>query len=125
MVNKADGKIVCTTFEKGRCHDFRLFCESKTGVHRATQVVADSGYQGIESIHPESRIPKKKPRGKSLGKAEKQLNRSLAQERILNEHVIGKLKRFRIIADRYRNRRKRFRLRFNLIAGIYNFEINS
>jgi len=39
------------------------------------------------------------------------------------EHVIGWIKRFRIIADRYRNRRKRFGLRFKLIAGIYNYEL--
>ncbi|MDR2437472.1 MAG: IS5/IS1182 family transposase, partial [Endomicrobium sp.] len=28
-----------------------------------------------------------------------------------------------IISHRYRNRRKRFGLRFNLIAAIYNFEL--
>jgi hypothetical protein len=28
-----------------------------------------------------------------------------------------------IVSERYRNRRKRFGLRFNLIAGIYNFEL--
>ena len=32
---------------------------------------------------------------------------------------------FKIIADRCRNRRKRFGLRFNLIAGLYNWEIKS
>jgi len=30
---------------------------------------------------------------------------------------------FRIITDRYRNRRRRFALRFSLIAGIYNYEL--
>ena len=30
---------------------------------------------------------------------------------------------FKITADRYRNRRKRFGLRFNLIAGVYNFDL--
>lgn len=35
------------------------------------------------------------------------------------------LKRFKIIADKYENRRKRFGLRFNLIAGIYNWEIKN
>ncbi|MBS4170054.1 hypothetical protein NEOC95_000773 [Neochlamydia sp. AcF95] len=39
--------------------------------------------------------------------------------------MIGLLKRFKIIADRYRNRRKRFALRFNLIAAIYNWELNT
>lgn len=50
-------------------------------------------------------------------------NRELSSKRVLNEHVIGKVKRFKIIADKYRNRRKRFGLRFNLIAGIYNYEL--
>ncbi|MDR0581312.1 MAG: IS5/IS1182 family transposase, partial [Holosporaceae bacterium] len=31
---------------------------------------------------------------------------------------------FKIIADKYRNRRKRFGLRFNLIAAICNWENN-
>ena len=51
-------------------------------------------------------------------------NRELASKRVVVENVIGLLKRFKIIADRYRNRRKRFGLRFNLIAGIYNFELS-
>ncbi|KJW05985.1 putative transposase [Orientia tsutsugamushi str. UT144] len=47
----------------------------------------------------------------------------LAQERVVNENVIGILKRFKIIADKYRNRRKRFGIRFNFISDIYNFEL--
>jgi hypothetical protein len=41
----------------------------------------------------------------------------------LCENVIATLKRFKIIADRYRNRRRRFGLRFFLIAAIYNKEL--
>ena len=33
------------------------------------------------------------------------------------------LKRFKIIADKYRNRRKRFALRVNLTAGVHNYEL--
>ena len=47
----------------------------------------------------------------------------LSSKRITNEHVIGKLKRFNILSYRYRNRRKRFGLRVNLISAIYNFEL--
>jgi len=39
------------------------------------------------------------------------------------EHIIRELKIFKIIAAPYRNRRKRFGLRINLIAAIYNFEL--
>jgi hypothetical protein len=42
---------------------------------------------------------------------------------VLAEHVNRKLKIFRILAERYRNRRKPFGLRFNLIAAIVNFEL--
>ena len=46
-----------------------------------------------------------------------------AQLRVVAEHVNRRLKIFRILAERYRNRRKRFGLRFNLIAAILNFEL--
>ncbi|HEY1645752.1 MAG TPA: transposase family protein, partial [Candidatus Saccharimonadales bacterium] len=65
---------------------------------------------------------KNKPRV-PLTKTQRKHNHQLASDRILNEHVIGALKRFRIIADKYRNRRKRFGLRWNLISGIYNLEL--
>lgn len=68
-------------------------------------------------------MPKKRSKNNPLTKEDKARNKQLAQERVLNEHVIGMLKRFKIIADKYRNRRKRFGLRFNLIAGIYNYEL--
>jgi hypothetical protein len=59
----------------------------------------------------------------ALTKEEKKRNQEIASQRVANENVIGMLKRIKIIADRYRNRRKRFGLRFNLIAGIYNLEL--
>ena len=74
-------------------------------------------------MHKNSDLPKKKTKKKPLTNQDKKKNRELSSERVLNENVIGMVKRFKIIADRYRNRRKRFGLRFNLIAGIYNFEL--
>jgi hypothetical protein len=68
-------------------------------------------------------LPKKNTKKHPLTKEEKRQNQKISSERVLNENVIGMLKRFKIIADKYRNRRKRFGLRFNLIAGIYNYEL--
>ncbi len=84
---------------------------------------ADTGYIGISKLHKNSVLPKKKSKKNPLSEKDKQNNRKLSSERILAEHVIGKVKIFKILSDRYRNRRKRFGLRFNLIAGIYNFEL--
>jgi len=83
----------------------------------------DSGYQGIEALHENALTPKKKPKKGKLTKSQKRYNRMLSSERVLVENVLSWLKRFHILTDRYRNRRKRFGLRFNLIAGIYNYEL--
>ena len=70
-----------------------------------------------------TQMPKKKSKKNPLTKEDKISNQNLSRERVVNEYVIGVLKQFKIISDRYRNRRKRFSLRFNLIAGIYNLEL--
>lgn len=123
MVDKKKKKIICTSFTNGKRHDFRLFKESGIRIHPDTKSLTDTGYQGIQKLHKKAELPKKKSKKEPLTKEDKKNNRALSSERALNENVIGMVKRSKIIADRYRNRRKRFGLRFNLIAGIYNFEI--
>lgn len=108
---------------KGRKHDFRLFKESKTHLHPAIALKADSGYQGIAKLHRESEVPHKRSKKRPLTPEQKAYNRSVSAERVQVEHAIRKLKIFRILSERYRNRRKRFGLRVNLIAGIINYEL--
>ena len=87
-------------------------------------MLADSGYQGLSRLHAKSQTPQKKPRKAELTDEQKAGNRELASRRVVVEHVIRSLKIFRILAERYRNRRMRFSLRFNLIAGLYNYELS-
>ena len=54
----------------------------------------------------------KKPPKKSLSSSQKEYNRELAKQRIYVEHVIRCLKVFRILAQPYRNRRRRERIAF-------------
>lgn len=115
--------MICTSFTNGKRHDFRLFKESKTHILPEVKVMTDTGYQGLQKIHTKSELPKKKSKKNPLTKKDKQNNKKLASNRVVNENVIALLKRFKIIADKYRNRRKRFGLRFNLIAGLYNWEL--
>ncbi|MEM8723863.1 MAG: transposase family protein, partial [Cyanobacteria bacterium P01_G01_bin.39] len=89
-----------------------------------TEIMADKGYQGIKKIHDLSFTPKKKPKKKSLTSREKEYNRELAKQRIYIEHVIRCWKIFRILAQPYRNRRRRFGLRFNLVSGLYNYGLD-
>ena len=117
------GQIICTAFEKGKTHDFKLLKRSQLPFVPSQLCLADRGYQGFAKRHPGACIPTKKPRKQALSNTEKQHNRALARLRVRVEHVIRRFKIFRIFSGRYRNRRKRFGLRFNLIAGLLNYEL--
>jgi len=123
VVNGATRQVICTAHARGPVHDFALYGRSKVEPHESLELLGDSGYQGVQKLHAKSRTPQKKPRKSELTEEQKQSNRELAQRRVVVEHVIRSLKIFRILAERYRNRRKRFRLRFNLIAGLHNYEL--
>ncbi len=100
-----------------------MFKETKFSIAENICLLADSGYQGLRREHENSQTPTKKPKGGELSPAQRRANRELSRTRIMVENVIRYLKIFRIISSRYRNRRRRFGLRFNLIAGLYNYEI--
>jgi len=123
VVNGANRQVICTAHGRGPTHDFALYKRSRIEPHESLEVLADSGYQGLSKLHAKSKTPKKKPRKAELTDEQKESNRELARRRVVVEHAIRNLKIFRILAERYRNRRTRFSLRFNLIAGLYNYEL--
>jgi hypothetical protein len=123
VINQANGQIICTAFGKGKMHDFRLFKQYSMPLTPEQLCLADKGYQGLAKIHGNSCLPTKKPRKKQLDEHERQHNRHLARLRVIVEHMNRRLKVFRILGERYRNRRKRFGLRFNLIAALINIEL--
>ena len=49
-------------------------------------------------------------------------NKNKSSKQISVEHINVKIKAFKIVATKYRNRRKRFGLRFNLICALVNFD---
>jgi hypothetical protein len=97
----------------------------RTAKPREKVSLADTGYMGIQKIHANSQIPAKKSKLHPLTPEQKASNRTLASQRIFCEYVIGRSKVFHNLSNRYRNRLKRFGLRFNLIAVIYNLELQT
>ena len=118
-------QILATDFCLGSQHDFQLFKQGYNAVAEQVCILADAGYQGLTALHSNSQTPAKESKLHPLSSVQKAANRKLSRKRILIENIIRKLKIFRILSERYRNRRKRFGLRFNLIAAIYNFELRS
>ena len=105
-------------------HDFELFKRNLNQIPTGTFILADKGYQGIYAMYPNSLLPLKVKRRCKLDPELKLYNQEVNKRRIGIGHVFGSLKTFKILAERYRNRGKRLGLRFNLIAGIYNMELN-
>jgi len=123
VADKKSEQIICTEVFNGKAHDGSIF---KKTLHISPQilVLADSGYRGIQKVHANSRFPLRHKEDKyRMPDAErKEYNKSIASQRMKIEHIICRIKRFKILSERYRNRRKRFGLRLNLICGILNFE---
>jgi transposase len=88
-------------------------------------LLADSGYQGLLKLHKNSRIPTKGSKYHPLTAALKSLNRELSKERIVIENINARIKTFKILSERYRNRRKRHLLRMNLVCAILNRELKT
>jgi IS5 family transposase len=120
VINRATQTILCVATATGKTHDFALFKSSRLAVAPSIELLGDTGYQGLAKLHLNSQTPHKKSKHNPLTHEQKEQNAALASRRITIEHVLRTLKRFRILSSTYRNRRKRFGLRLNLLAAIVN-----
>lgn len=99
-----------------------LFRTSRRDLAKAGEILADSGYQGLMKFYSQAKTPRKSSKLHLLTDEDKAYNRALSSRRIKVENVFAKVKVFKIFSTTYRNRKQRFGLRMNLIAGIINFE---
>jgi len=120
VIDHVSQKILCAQTGAGKTHDFALFKSSRVALAPTVELLGDTGYQGLDKLHANSRTPHKKRKLHPLTPQQKQHNHALSSRRIRVEHVLRYLKRFRILSSTYRNRRKRFALRLHLIAAIAN-----
>jgi hypothetical protein len=87
---------------------------------KGSRVYADSGYQGLQDDHPGVEIPYKKSKHHPLTKDEKDYNRGLSRFRVRVEHAIAKIKRFRIMSERFRYPKATYAAKFGIVAGVIN-----
>lgn len=118
--------IILTPTRSGRRHDKRMTDKSRLPKVIPDEVTAwiDTGFQGIQKDHPNIQIPKKGTKNNPLTTEDKQNNRIISGLRIIVEHVIGGMKRFKAAADIYRNRIPNTDDKFYLLsAGLWNFHL--
>lgn len=124
IMDEVTKKIVGIEVDKGSVHDFEVFKKTTGDFNKLIQFLADSGYQGIDKIFPNSMTPKKKSKNNPLTDEDKELNKLISSIRISVEHVNCQLKIFRILSERYRSRIKTFYSKVLLICSFYNFCLN-
>jgi hypothetical protein len=87
--------------------------------------VVDLGYLGIEKDYPEqlSALPCKKRYQEDLSQEEKKYNRIHSKKRILIEHTICKIKKYKILADVFRNKLRKYNKISDIVSGLLNYRI--
>jgi DDE superfamily endonuclease/Helix-turn-helix of DDE superfamily endonuclease len=84
--------------------------------------IGDLAYTGIGELHPRGlgAAPRRKPRGKPRPPEDRRYNRAFSRRRIVVEHAIGRLRRFRAVTHVNRHRRQGHAARVRAIAGLVN-----
>lgn len=114
------GKIAAVSDDApGRVHDIEVRRRGPP-LPKNARAYADSGYQGYQKDHPALDIPYKKSKKNPLAKDQKEYNHALARLRVKAEHALARMKRFRILADKFRYPRASHTAKFAIIAGIAN-----
>jgi hypothetical protein len=133
-VNK-DGLILHRSpHARGGMHDYGLFKWRRPSLPDEVRLELDLGYDGIQSDYPELNVSvpfkRRSPgRGKRGVKAEpltseqKEFNQRLASERVVVEHAISRLKKYRIMAQEFRNRLRYYDVMTDIICGLVNLRI--
>lgn len=124
----ANGKkkvLLVTPTKHGKIHDKKMTDKNMLAsrIPEKVSLVVDTGFQGIQKVHENTLIPKKKPKGGLLTEAEKAWNKLISSTRIVVEHAIGGIKRFGAISHIFRNKNgidDRFMV---VCTGLWNLEL--
>lgn len=123
-----DGLIVYKSKHKqiGKKHDYKIYTTNHPVTPKDVENIFDLGFLGVEKDYPaeqKSVLPIKKKKNQNLTLEEKEYNRSHSKKRIVVEHVICRIKKYRIMNDVFRNRLKKYDKVSDIVAGLVNYRI--
>ena len=125
MVNNKGYIVYKLGHKKGRRHDYDVYKKNHPVTPKDVVNVYDLGYIGVEKDFPEqlSSLPKKKKRNLDLLQEEKDYNKNHSRKRIVIEHTICRLKKYRIISDIFRNKLRKYNRISDIVSGLVNYRI--
>jgi len=113
IVSLPDGSDIvdCVFGEKGKTHDGKVFDLNRDRLPDSAEYQGDSvGWPGVTA-------PYRKPRSGELAEARKEFCRALGKRRIKVEHVIRRLRIFRIAKEVFRMDGKMYQIVMECVAG--------
>ena len=124
-VDEQTGRVVdVSDTVPGPWADIKLLKKSRllTRLPEGVGGIGDLAYVGIADLHPEGlgAAPRKKPRGKDRPPEDIRYDRAFSRRRIVVEHAIGRVRRFRSVTHVNRHRRKGHAARVRAVAGLVN-----
>lgn len=122
-----DGLIVYKTKhnQMGKRHDYRIYKKNHPDLPEDILSLYDLGFLGIDKDYKnqKSSLPIKKEKGRELTIQEKEYNKSHSAKRIVIEHAICRLKKYRIMNDTFRNRLRKYDKVSDIVSGLVNYRI--
>jgi hypothetical protein len=127
VVSDKNRRILVVTKQKsGRRHDKRLADKDSVFemIPKEISVMADTGFIGAQKLHPNMYMPKKRSKGKPLTADDKEMNKLISSYRVIVEHAIGGIKRYRCVSEKLRNRKPFIDDTFLLLSsGLWNYHL--
>jgi len=124
-VNEKGAIIHKTPHARGRRHDYDIFKGRHPTLPNGVRSETDLGYYGLQSCFPELNpmIPFKKRKGQELTEEQRLFNKAVSKERVVVEHTIALLKKFKIMGQEFRNRLRHYDITTDIVSGLINLRI--
>lgn len=104
----------------GKTSDITLFRENRNKFNSQQKFIGDKAYIGEKAIS----TPHKKPRKAEISEIQKEENKQLSSRRIGVEHMICRVKIFRVATEKFRLARNRYSQVIMAVCGLVRFRLN-
>jgi hypothetical protein len=111
--------------QMGKRHDYRIYKKNHPDLPEDIMSMYDLGFLGVKKDYQKqkSSLPIKREKGCELTVQEKEYNRNHSAKRIVIEHAICRIKKYRIMNDVFRNRLRKYDRISDIVSGLINYRI--
>ncbi|MDN5867812.1 MAG: transposase [Candidatus Nitrosocosmicus sp.] len=111
--------------QMGKRHDYRIYKKNHPSLPKDITSMYDLGFLGVKKDFPEQKslLPIKKEKSCELTLEQKEYNTNHSAKRIVIEHAICRIKKYRIMNDVFRNRLRKYDSISDIVSGLVNYRI--